>query len=379
MTLTIGRFGRALALMILLLWALSGGVPWVVAAEDSQGLSLFDVKISAASFNPSLGDTVSLTYQLSRSAKVTIKVFDPDQELIRVLISDASREGGPHEEAWDGKDDAGAIVPNEAYFFTIVAEEPSSSQQVVYDPITFSGGEQFDLGQAHLNREDGTLTYKLSQPSRVLIRIGVAKSALLKTLVDWEPRVAGEITEYWNGKDENNLVDVWTQKFSTVITYFTLPDSSVITVGNSNTSYRAYKTGLTEPRPKKDTRPFSNRRNISPHFLASRLTDRTFTVQLTFPELSQPSDQEVSEGTQQLLVRVDVGPEGRQVLANEQFEIIVFVDHVFFAEEERGYLPFNYPLELSQFPPGDHILTLNIATFHDHFGVGTRKFSIRKK
>ena len=378
MALTIRQFGRALVLMFLLIWALSGGVQ-LVAAEDSQGLSLFDVKVSAASFNPSVGDTVSLTYQLSRNAKVTIKVFDPDQELIRVLASNVSREGGLHKEAWDGKDDRGAVVPNEAYFFTIVAEEPSSGQQVVYDPITFSGGEQFDLGQATFSREEGTLSYKLSQPSRVLVRIGIAKSALLKTLVDWEPRVAGEITEYWNGKDENNLVEVWKQNFSTVITYFTLPESSVITVGNSQSSYRAYKTGLAEPHPKKKARTFSNRRNISPHFLASRLTDRTFTVSLHFPDYPQEVPVEIPHGTQQVLVRVDVGPEGRQVLANEQFEIIVFVDHVFFAEEERGYLPFNYPLELSQFPPGDHTLTLNIATFHDHFGVGTKKFTILKE
>ncbi len=350
-----------------------------MAAEDSQGLSLFDVKISAASFNPSVGDTVKLTYQLSRSATVTIKVFDPDQELIRVLADGVTRDGGTNQEAWDGKDDRGVLVPNEAYFFTIVAEESSSRQQVVYDPITFSGGEQFDLGQATFGREEGTLSYKLSQPSRVLVRIGIAKSALLKTLVDWEPRVAGEITEYWNGKDEDNLVEVWNKNFSTVITYFTLPETSVITVGNSETSYRDYKTGLAEPRPKKENRPFSNRRNISPHFLASRLTDRTFKIPLQFPEYPNGEKVEIPHGTPQVLLRVDVGPEGRQVLANEQFEIIVYVDHIFFAEEERGYLPFNYPLELSQFPPGDHILTVNIATFHDHFGVGTTKFTIMKK
>ena len=197
--------------------------------------------------------------------------------------------------------------------------------------------------------------------------------------MDWEPRVAGEITEYWNGKDEDNLVEVWNKNFSTVITYFTLPETSVITVGNSKTSYRDYKTGLAEPRQKKEARPFSNRRTISPHFLASRLTDRTFKISLQFPEYPNGEKVEIPHGTPQVLLRVDVGPEGRQVLANEQFEIIVYVDHIFFAEEERGYLPFNYPLELSQFPPGDHILTVNIATFHDHFGVGSRTFSIVKK
>jgi hypothetical protein len=94
----------------------------------------------------------------------------------------------------------GAMVPNEAYFFTLEAETADHSQQAVYDPITFSGGEPFESTQVKLDRKLGRIAYQLSQPSRVLIRIGMSGHALLKTLVDWEPRPAGELTEDWNGK-----------------------------------------------------------------------------------------------------------------------------------------------------------------------------------
>lgn len=161
-----------------------------------------------------------------------------------------------------------------------------------------------------------------------------------------QKKIVNKINAY-RFKCSRNLREVWKQNFSTVITYFTLPESGVISACNSATSNRAYKTGLTEPQPKKEARPFSNRRNISPHFLASRLTDRTFAVSLHFPDYPQETPVEIPHGTQQVLVRVDMGPEGRQVLANEQFEIIFFVDLTFYPEEERGYLPFNYPLELS--------------------------------
>lgn len=356
----------------------------IVCAQDamsqpSQGLSIFKVAVSADSFNPSLEDTVAFTYHLSIPAKVTVKIFDPDQELVRELLHDVFREEGVHREEWDGKDFTGTVVPNEAYFFTMTAKADSFEQVVVYDPVTFSGGEEFDLGQASFDREGGTLSYHLPQPSRVLIRIGLTKGALLRTLVDWEPRIGGEVTEYWNGKDQDDLLNIWETKFSTVITYFTLPESSVVTVGNSEVSYRAYKMGLAEPREKKDSRPFANRRKISSHFLASRLTDRTFPVLLDFPEAKLSGPSNLPSGTEQILVRVDVAPEDREILANEQFEIILFVDKVYFAEEERGYLPFTFPLELSQFPPGEHLLTLNIATFKDHFGVGSRQFSILEK
>src|SRR5258706_2985914 len=46
------------------------------AQQNSQGLSLFGVTLSAPSFNPSRGDKVECRYNLSRDAPVTVKRFD---------------------------------------------------------------------------------------------------------------------------------------------------------------------------------------------------------------------------------------------------------------------------------------------------------------
>lgn len=346
------------------------------APESSQGLSLFAVSASAPSFNPSRGGKVELRYGLSRDARVTVKVYDADRQLAQTLASDAPRKAGQNREVWDGKDSEGAVVPNEAYFFCVEAAD-SSGQKVVYDPTTFSGGESADITQGQVDRQTGTVSYKLSQPSRVLMRAGIPGSALLKTVVDWQPRVAGEITEYWNGKDENNLIDVLSvPNYRLILTYMTLPETSVITVGNDKQDYRAYKAGLKSPRPAKEERPLSNARRISPHFNKPRVTDRAFKIGLTFPELGTPGDDSVPEVTDKLLVRVVAAEEDRDVTLDQQFEIILFVDNVFYAEEERGHLPFNFPVELASFPPGEHVLTVNVITFGDQIGIGSRKIKV---
>lgn len=345
---------------------------------NSQGLSLFDVALSATSFNPSRGDKIECRYKLSRDARVTVKVFDADQQLVRTLVSDSQRKSGQNKEIWDGKDLEGAVVPNEAYFFNIEAED-SEDHRVVYDPITFSGGESADLSHGQFDRESGTLGYQLSQPSRVLLRAGIPGSALLKTIVDWKPRVAGEITEYWNGKDENNLIDVWdAQNHLLILTYMTLPETSVITIGNDKTDYVAYKRALKVPRPTKVERPMMNARKLSPHFLKSRLTDRAFRVQLSFPDLDQVGSNEIPTAKDKLMIRADVLDEDKDVPLNQQYEIIFFVDSVFYAEEERGHLPFNYPLELTNLPPGEHVVTVNVITFGDQIGIGSRRIKVTK-
>lgn len=343
---------------------------------NSQGLSVFDVALSATSFNPSRGDKIECRYSLSRDARVTVKIFDADQQLVRTLISDNQRTSGQNKETWDGKDLDGMVVPNEAYFFNIEAED-SERHRVVYDPIVFSGGESADLSHGEFDHDNGTLSYKLSKPSRVLLRAGIPGGSLLKTIVDWQPRLAGEITEYWNGKDEDNLIDVWNSpRHAMILTYMTLPDTSAITIGNDKIGYRAYKLNLKTPRPIKEDRPMLNLRKLSPHFLKSRLTDRAFKVLLSFPELNNAVSNEVPTAKDKMLIRVDVPEEDRDVPLNQQYEIIIFIDSVFFAEEERGHLPFNYPLELKNLPPGEHLLTVNVITFGDQIGIGSRKINV---
>lgn len=344
----------------------------------SQGLSISSVTLSSASFNPLRGDKVELRYTLSVDSPVTVSVYDADQQLVKVLAAGAQRKAGENKEVWDGKDLDGRFVANEAYFFCIEAKD-SADQKVVYDPTTFSGGESADITQGQSNPENGTINYKLSQPSRVLLRAGIPGSALLKTVVDWEPRPAGEVTEYWNGKDEDSLIDIRNLKnYQMVLTYVTLTDTSVITFGNNKYDYRDYKSGLNTSRPHKEARPMTNDRKVSPHFFKQRLTDRGFKVRLTFPELDQGQSNNIPVVKDRVLVRIEIPDKDKAVLMNQQYEIILLVDTIFHAEEERGYLPFNYPWELKDLPAGEHLLTVNIVTFGDQIGIGSRKIKIVK-
>jgi hypothetical protein len=337
--------------------------------------SVYDVALSSRSFNPSRGEKVTLSYTLSTPATATVRVFDADLELVRVVADQARQPSGTQNVTWDGRDLDGRVVPNEAYVFTV--ETKGAGGEGVYDPVTFSGGEPFDLGKAPVSRETGVLTYRLSQPARVLVRIGIPGSSLLRTLVDWQPRTQGEITEYWNGRDQDNLINVIDNpKYTVLIAYFTLPDASVVTFGNSGVDYRSYKAQLKSKRPSKVARPMANARRLSPQFLAGRATNRDFKVTIRFPELDRGETPDVPTVRDRALTRIDVPDGDREVLAGRQYEIILFVDTTYVAEEERGYVPFNFPWEFRQLSPGEHILTVNVVTFDGQIGIGSRRIRV---
>jgi hypothetical protein len=345
------------------------------AAGGSPGEAIGSVVLSTDSFNPTRGEKLRLAYNLAQSDRVTIRIYDPDGGLVRTLIEEAPRQSGKQEEAWDGRDDDGLLVPNEAFMFTV-----ETLSRSVYDPMTFSGGVVGDVTDAHFDA--GTLSYNIPKASRVLIRLGLHNGPMLKTLVDWQPRTGGSITEYWDGYDENKLVILREHKdFSTLITFVTLPDTTVITYGNESETYRNYKLGRAKNRTQKVDRPYvsdpspGRARPVGLVPPAWAHAPRPLMTLLKY----EAAASEIPTVGNVVDVHVAVAPDDIDYLLRDQFEIIFFVDGVFFAEAERGYLPFNWSWESMQIPPGEHVLTVNISSFKGQVGVASRKVKLVKE
>lgn len=371
--MAIGDLQRRLVCGALGIWltAVAVGSPaW------SQAAQIGGVRLSRDSFNPSAGQQVELTYQLESDERVSVHVYDPDNGWVRTLVDSEEREAGLQVESWDGRDIDGEVVPDEAYYFVI---ETSSGE--IYDPTTFSGGEVGDVLKVELDHEGGTINYRLPKGARVLSRLGIHNGPMLKTLVDWKPRVAGTITEYWQGWDEDGVLNFSKHPdFSGIITYVELPATSVIAFGNREATYRAVKLGRARDRPQKLELPHVSAPDsqLRPEGLVPPAWSRAPVVNLTLPD-DEGGESEIPEVGDRVRVRVEVDPEDRARLQKDQFEILFFVDNTFFAEVERGYTPLNWVWETHQLPPGEHVLTVNLSSFKGEVGVASRKVRVRQR
>ena len=276
---------------------------------------------------------------------------------------------------WDGRDAAGTIVPDEAY---TIAVFDRTTKAVIYDPASFSGGEFGDIEHVQLDRTRGNLSYSLSAASRVLFRVGMKSSDHLRTVVNLEPRAKGRVVEYWNGKDSSGLIDLLKVPASyMVISYYSLPVNSVISFGNRSLTYATYKPvpiGMAIGNPKTE----QSARKISPLFFRPRSTTRDFSMGLLIDDETASSLKALPVAKKGSLLRVVADEATQKVLEGRQFEIMFYFDHQFFAESERGYLPFNMPLDPGTLSAGEHLLTINVTTYDGLSGLITRKIRIEK-
>ncbi|MFQ6131998.1 MAG: PA14 domain-containing protein [Armatimonadota bacterium] len=201
--------------------------------EDPSGLAITDVSHSPSPFNPTQSETCTIYYTISADADVTITLTDLEGNRVRLLLDAASRSQGANSEVWDGKDDAGAVVPDDVYLYTIEAET-AGGDYAVYSPgggttpevTNFEGTSPFNPSQG----EECTISYNLSADALCRIRIGVQDGPLLRTLVDWEPRFSGANSDIWDGRDDSGSI-VPADMYLIAIWADAMPVNGIITEG----------------------------------------------------------------------------------------------------------------------------------------------------
>ena len=198
------------------------------------------ISVSLPFFNPSIHQTIQLSISVPSAGKVDATVLDPDGGSIRRLSSGKAVAAGSTTLDWDGRDEAGVVVPDEAYGVRVELKSAAGSPTILADglsgaasPVTLKGYDQ----------QSGVLSYTLAAPSRVLV-VATTSSGLSRVIADWQPRSKGAVIEQWNGFDAAGKTYLPGEPgFAIQIQARPLSPGSIITVGNSKETYSEYAAG----------------------------------------------------------------------------------------------------------------------------------------
>lgn len=211
----------------------------VVNAAPVETRLLSSVAVSRDSFNPALGEHVSISATVSMAGSLEALILDRDGYVVRRLGTTEIAGPGIVAVKWDGRSDSGAPVFDEAYSFKLDFDGASGKDS--YFPAA-QPAKFFSVNVDSYDRRGGTLRYTLPSAARVHIQAGSAtadpatgtpRGPVLKTVVNRAPRPIGSVVETWRGLDESGTIYVPdVPNFVVAIAATTLPENSVITTGN---------------------------------------------------------------------------------------------------------------------------------------------------
>ncbi len=337
-------------------------------------LNISNVSLDKKSFNPSQGEVVKIRYRLSKEANVTIKLYDSDGNLLRILKPKGIDRKGYNERIWDGKDDSGRILPGEVYIYTIEAKDTSKDEFFIYDMADETGGIELVLRELNFDNKTGEIDYILPKAARVRIRIGLKEGGpLLSTLLDWQPQEAGRHSITWDGMDSSGVLNLLGNPNIIVnISSFSLPENSIILEGSAK-QVPIERTAL-EKRPKKKT---DIKKSMHALHKRAKCHEPRFDFEILDIKEYKDKDVPIIEGAVPIRIRLD--ERDKLDLINSRFEIIFFIDNIFLFEEEEGTSPFTYRLDTKGLNEGEHILTVNIYSYEDHIASRSKRIFIWRK
>jgi len=327
-------------------------------------------------FSPALKQTFKLSYTLSEEANVTWQIYTPDNNLIRTIKAEHSKKG-EYTLLWDGKDEKGTIVPDEAYTIVLKAKTKNRTQTI---DSHLTGGEILKDLQTKVDKI-GNISYTLSVPARVLVRAGIENGPMLRVISNWVPKNKGKVRQRWDMKDADNLIDISTLPFGITVSAFALPKHAIITTNNKILNYYTYfkdQNLSCNTHPKEKQLLEREGKSISKHVYMCRIQDRDPRLYLAMPKAEQKEQNlSVLSDGKPTLVKVSMHPEDEATLEKAKYEVSFFVDFEFTSEEELGFMPISWNYMPNGIKKGEHILTVNVSSFTGQVGVKSYKFILK--
>ncbi len=311
--------------------------------------------------------TLDLTGRADATARVSFDTTQPAQTQVE-MVDEAGNvvwretSGQPvqhHTVAWNGRGPNGEPVASGVYRYRISAHTAAGAQ-AQYDPFLEGTGEELAARDFTWDKQTGFFHWVMPRAGFARLRVGILGFPHLRTLLDWQPIEGGEQQLAWDGLDSSGLIKVKDHpNMAFSLAAFSMPSNSIIVKSNAATAVSVPPAASTAP--------------VGPYFHAKHARSICHEARLTvaFAQEGTRDAQGRAIVSGNTPVRVAVDARDAEHLQNQRFELGVYEDLIMLFEEEESTTPFTFLWDTSRLTPGEHLLTINILSYDDHFGVAT--------
>ncbi len=347
----------------------------LLGCQSVWALEIANVYHEPAMFEPKQGQTTTIGFRLTDSAMVNLNIYDDRDLLVRRIATDKVLTAGDHAMIWDGKDQAGRLVPPEAYRYTLTAEN-AEGKTVEYDISDVTGGGTLIPRSVKWVPEKKEIQYTLPKSARVNIRVGLKNHGpMLGTVTDWVPRMAGVNTESWDGKDASNVLELSDHPQLDIIAQaFALSENTII-VGPKSDRVKLIKD-MPWKASKRERKKKAKKRMYA-HAQQPVETRGDITISLSLPKSLPKNEDGLPIITDKVPFRLHVAPAHRAHILATRFEAVFFVDGQFVFESEGAFIPMSWIWDPAGSNEGVHYITANVRGYEGNFGAATIKVVVK--
>jgi hypothetical protein len=225
------------------------------------------------------------------------------------------------------------------------------------------GNREAVLKDLSFDKKTGTISYELTVPARVRIRIGIVEGPLYRTIVDWQERGTGKHKEEWNGMDALG-------------TFKLAGREDLVFTFNYFTAGGEYLRNIQVM----DILPLAGNltgRNL-PNLEVNRMHKKHYRqfchepkIEIRLPKNIRRNKDNFYIVKEKIPIEISLVGEDKSWFRAERYSLHIFVDDVFAQGELDGYSPYTWIFDPKGLNEGKHLIVVNLAGFNDHYGIAS--------
>lgn len=183
--------------------------------DEDDDLEIIDVSITNQTFDPWDEQEATFEFSLNKSAEITLKIYDEDDNKVATLINGKDYSKGDHEIDWDGTDNDDDIQDEGSYYYEFTAK--TGGEKFTYDGKVkikkgadsasstkkprienlFVTKDSFDPA----NYEKTYIVFSLTREADTVITVYDENDKKMETLINEKDVAEGYKNVKWDGSD----------------------------------------------------------------------------------------------------------------------------------------------------------------------------------
>jgi hypothetical protein len=215
-----------------------------------------------------------------------------------------------------------------------------------------------------VDKKNKAISYVLTEPATVRLRVGSKSGPLYRTLVNWQRQKKGRHTVKWNGMDTSGTFNILDNKNFTFSFNYYLDGKENEAMGGYSGSDVIFSDNFIGRVPRLVHLGQNHKKHEK-----NQCGDLEAVFRL--PPATEKTKEGLPKVKEILPITIELPRKDKQWFSRERFSINIFIDDVFVAGEALGYIPYTWNFNPKGINKGRHLITVNMKGFNDHIAVGS--------
>lgn len=236
---------------------------------------------------------------------------------------------------------------------------------LIFAKITLAGeADEPVVKNLSVDKKNKTISYVLTKPATVRLRVGSKSGPLYRTLINWQKQKKGSHAIKWDGMDTSGAFNILDSKNFTFSFNYYLAGKEKEIIGEYLYSDLIISDNFIGRAPRLLHISQNHKNHKKEHCKDLKLFFK-------LPRNMQRTEEGLPKIKGICPIMIELPDKNKFWFRQERFSLNIFIDDVFVEGEGLGYTPYTWNFNPKGINKGRHLIIVNLKGFNDHIAVGS--------